>query len=151
MNTDRIFIVNSIGDKCDANFLDSFFIEKADGKQIFIGSYPLYDSDVSILQQHGINAVLNIQTLEEQNARSINQSKLKQFYRNHGISKVVNYPVDDSDESMVYDQLFQASLKLNEMIQDEQQRVFVHCTSGIVRAPTLVIIYLCLFMKHKEW
>ena len=31
-NTDRIFIVNSEADKCDANFLDSFFVEKVDGK-----------------------------------------------------------------------------------------------------------------------
>jgi hypothetical protein len=45
-NTDRIFIVNSEADKCDANFLDSFSVEKVDGKQIYVGSYPLYDSDV---------------------------------------------------------------------------------------------------------
>lgn len=31
-NTDRIFIVNSEADKCDANFLDSFSVEKVDGK-----------------------------------------------------------------------------------------------------------------------
>ena len=94
---------------------------------------------------------MNIQTIEEQNLRAINTGRLKQFYRSHGIKKVVNYPVCDDDDSMLYDQFFQASLKLNEMIQDEQQRVFVHCSSGVVRSPTLVLIYLCLFMKHDHW
>lgn len=102
-NTDRIFIVNGEGDKCDANFLDAFFFEKVDGKQIFIGSYPLYDSDVAILQDVGVNSVLNIQTHEEQNSRAVNPGKLKQFYRNHGITKVIHYPVNDNDDSVYYE------------------------------------------------
>lgn len=72
-----------------------------------------------MLQDYGINSVLNIQTHEEQNQRAVNPGKLKQFYRNHGINKVVHYPVDDSDDSVYFDQLFQASLKLNEMVQDD--------------------------------
>ena len=60
-NTDRIFIVNGEADKCDANFLDAFFVERLDnGKQLFVGSYPLYDSDIKYLQDLGINCVLNI-------------------------------------------------------------------------------------------
>ena len=69
-----------------------------------------------MLQDYGINSVLNIQTVEEQNSRGVNPSKLKQFYRNHGINKVVNMPIDDNDDAMLYEQFFQASLKLNEMI-----------------------------------
>lgn len=65
MNTDRVFIVNGEADKCDGNFLDNFFVEKVDGKQILVGSYPLYDSDIMVLQDYGINSVLNIQTPEE--------------------------------------------------------------------------------------
>ena len=30
-------------------------------------------------------------------------------------------------------------------------KVFVYCTSGMTRAPTLVIAYLCLYLKHKNW
>lgn len=149
-NTDRIFIVNGEADKCDANFLDAFFIEKVDGKQLFVGSYPLYDSDIKYIEELGINSILNIQTPEEQMSRGVNQGKLKQFYRNHGISKVVYSPVCDWDDT-VFEQMFQAALKLNEMVQDERAKVFIHCTSGIVRSPTLVLIYLCLFMKHKNW
>lgn len=99
-NTDRIFIVNGEADKCDANFLDSFFVEKVDGKQIFVGSYPLYDSDIKVLEELGVNSILNIQTPEEQVSRGVNQGKLKQFYRNHGISKVINSPVCDWDDTV---------------------------------------------------
>ncbi len=68
--------MNGLADKCDANFLDSFFIEKVDGKQIFIGSYPLYDSDVGMLANYGITSVLNIQTDKEMMSRSVNESRL---------------------------------------------------------------------------
>ena len=73
-----------------------------------------------MLQDYGINAVLNVQTVEEQNSRGINSNRLKHFYRNHGINKVVNCPIDDNDDTISYEQFFHASLKLNEMIQDEQ-------------------------------
>lgn len=115
-NTDRIFIVNGEADKCDANFLDAFFVERIDnGKHLFVGSYPLYDSDIKYLQDLGINCILNIQTPEEQISRGVNQGKLKQFYRNHGINKVVYSPVCDWDDT-VFEQMFQAALKLNEMV-----------------------------------
>lgn len=151
VNTDRIFIVNGEGDKCDSNFLETFMVERVDGKQIFVGSYPLYDSDVSMLANYGINSVLNIQTEQEKLSRGISEGRLKQFYRQNGINKVINFPIEDDDDNLLYEQFFQASLKLNEMIQDDHQKVFVHCTSGVVRSPTLIIIFLCLFMKHKNW
>ena len=37
------------------------------------------------------------------------------------------------------------------MLSDDEQEVFLHCTTGISRAPTLVIVYLALFLRHKNW
>ena len=27
----------------------------------------------------------------------------------------------------------------------------VHCTTGISRSPAVVIVYMCLFLKHDNW
>jgi len=29
--------------------------------------------------------------------------------------------------------------------------VFVNCTAGVSRGPTLMVVYLALFIKHKKW
>ena len=49
------------------------------------------------------------------------------------------------------DQLFVAAQYLDDMINDKGLRVFVHCATGITRAPTLAIIYLALTKRHKDW
>lgn len=40
---------------------------------------------------------------------------------------------------------------LNDMINNKKLKVFVHCSSGISRAPTVVLAYLCLFKRVPEW
>jgi protein-tyrosine phosphatase len=37
------------------------------------------------------------------------------------------------------------------MINNQGLKVFIHCNSGATRAPSLVITYLCLLMKVKEY
>lgn len=34
---------------------------------------------------------------------------------------------------------------LNEMINKQGLKVYVHCTAGMGRAPAVVLVYLCLF------
>ena len=60
-------------------------------------------------------------------------------------------PLDDELELDIYsEKLFEAAQQLNSLLTDDH-RVFVHCMSGATRSPTLVICYLCLFLKHKNW
>jgi hypothetical protein len=42
-------------------------------------------------------------------------------------------------------------MQLNQLINDRKQRVYVHSTSSMTRAPTLVILYLCLFVLTDDW
>jgi protein-tyrosine phosphatase len=37
------------------------------------------------------------------------------------------------------------------MINNEGLTVYLHCTSGISRAPALLVVYLCLFKRVKQW
>ena len=47
--------------------------------------------------------------------------------------------------------MFTAAQHLNNMVNEQGLNVYVHCSSGISRAPAVVIVYLCLFKKIKCW
>ena len=40
---------------------------------------------------------------------------------------------------------------LNDLINNQGHKVFVNCTAGVSRSPTLIIIYIALFIQHKSW
>ena len=48
--SNKVFIVNGWMHKADGNFLNQFFYHPIGNSGIFIGSYPLYEMDVSRLQ-----------------------------------------------------------------------------------------------------
>jgi protein-tyrosine phosphatase len=73
------------------------------------------------------------------------------MYRNRGIHNVVHSPVSDYFENEYCEQLFKASLILNELVNIKKLNVFCHCSAGISRGPTLFLCYLALFMKHPQW
>lgn len=59
-------------------------------------------------------------------------------------------PLDDESELDLYsEKLFEAAQQLHQLLI--QGKVFVHCMSGTTRSPTLIIVYLCLYLKHKNW
>lgn len=42
-------------------------------------------------------------------------------------------------------------MTLNDMVNNQGLRVFINCTAGVSRGPTLLVVYLALFIKHKNW
>ena len=59
--------------------------------------------------------------------------------------------MNDNSEDDFCANLFTGAQYLNNMINMEGLTVYVHCTSGISRAPALLIVYLCLFKRVKQW
>lgn len=47
--------------------------------------------------------------------------------------------------------LIEGAKHLDYMINDKKLTVYVHCNSGVTRAPSVAIAYLCLFLKHPQW
>jgi protein-tyrosine phosphatase len=47
--------------------------------------------------------------------------------------------------------LYQAAQKLYQLQEVQKEKVYVHCTTGVSRSVTLVIVYLSLYMKHEHW
>jgi len=59
--------------------------------------------------------------------------------------------VSDIDEDQYCNDLFRAAMQLHDLRDIKQQKVYLNCTAGVSRGPTLFIVYLALFIKHKQW
>ena len=79
-NCRKVWIVNGIIDKVDANFLGGLYFSKIGDTQVLIGTYPLKESDVHKMKAAGVNGVLNLQTDEDMIQNSVNWEKMKQIY-----------------------------------------------------------------------
>lgn len=149
-NQQKVWIVNGVIDKSDANFLGSLYFDKIGDTKIYLGTYPLRDDDVKKMCKAGITSVLNLQSKADIEQRGIPWDKLKLTYAENGIL-CQRFPVKDADEDELCASLFVAAQHLNNMLNKQDHTVYLHCTSGISRAPAVLLVYLCLFKRVKQW
>ena len=76
---------------------------------------------------------------------------VRRWFGENGIREVHHVPCDDSRMSTYVPNLYQAAQKLYQLQDQQKHKVYVHCTTGVSRSVTLVIVYLALYMKHKDW
>lgn len=76
---------------------------------------------------------------------------IDKFYRAKGISQIVNHEVHYLDEQRMFKDLAEGAQRLNNLINDRGLKVYLHDTSSITRAPTMVLIYMCLYLRHQDW
>ncbi|MBC7352175.1 MAG: dual specificity protein phosphatase family protein [Thermogutta sp.] len=107
---------------------------------LFVGSCPVDYNDVESLKRAGVTAVLNLQTDEDIASRDIQRSAVEMAYRRAGI-KEVREPIRDFDYDHLRARLPEVVRALRELLQSGH-KVFVHCTAGMNRSPTVVIAYL---------
>jgi len=62
-----------------------------------------------------------------------------------------NFQVSDSDEHEYHLSIFQACQYINDMVYNKKQQVSIYCNTGLSRAPTIIMAYLCLYKKVKNW
>ena len=80
------------------------------------------------------------------NFREIPWHKVKECYNEKDV-EVNHIPIKNFSERDLKANLFKAATKLNEMINERGQKVYVHCTAGVGRGPSVVLAYLFLFKK----
>mmetsp|Transcript_11457 Transcript_11457/g.19382 ORF Transcript_11457/g.19382 Transcript_11457/m.19382 type:complete len:304 (+) Transcript_11457:792-1703(+) len=145
------WIINGCVERNDKNFFKNFTYSKVEGTDILIGSYPILETDVLKLQQEGVTAILNLQTVKDLGHRGYTWSKLVQLYEEKGIQKSMHYPIDDQDEAEYQTHVLTAAQYLNDLTKNQGHKVFIHCNSGISRSPTVLLAYMCLYKRARTW
>jgi protein-tyrosine phosphatase len=108
--------------------------------RLFIGSHPRTVEDIEWLRREaGITAVLNIHTDDDMRSVNLDFPPLQAHYKANGIVLRRAPMVEEQVELRA--KLYQAILALSELLA-EGHTVYLHCTAGIGRAPTVAIGYL---------
>ena len=110
--------------------------------QLILGSCPESVEDINVLKlELAVTAVLNLQTDEDMEHLELNWNALSRHYTLSRI-QVIRVPITDFDHVDLRDKLPWAIRTLDRLLKIGKNRVYVHCTAGASRAPTVVVAYL---------
>ena len=100
------------------------------------------------MKDAGITGVLDLQTDEDMVQRGIQWQRMKNIYSSKNI-RCFRFPISDQNEDEYCANLFVGAQHLNNMVNNLGLNVYVHCTSGMCRAPAVALVYFCLFKRLK--
>jgi protein-tyrosine phosphatase len=107
---------------------------------LFIGSHPQNIDDIERLRQESaITAVLNLQTVEDMQSVKLNWRPLEAHYRASGID-LLRLPV--KEEQIELREKLPGCVRTLAGLITAGRTVYVHCTEGVGRSPTIAIGYL---------
>ena len=71
-------------------------------------------------------------------------------YRHFGIDTAMHYPLSiDGDQTKM--RIFAATQYINDLVNNKNLKVYLHCTSGVIRSSTVALAYLCLYKRIHSW
>src|SRR3972149_260539 len=106
--------------------------------KLFVGSYPGDIEDIDQLKRDfGITAVLNVQTDEDLAYWGINWGRLECHYHKLGV-EIQRAPVRDFDPVDLRRKLPEC-VKVLDLLLQQGHNVYVHCSMGINRSPSVAI------------
>lgn len=111
--------------------------------QLWVGSYPADEADWTLLAEgYGVEAVLNLQTDDDLRGEGLLPAVAWKMSMASGLT-VERVPITDFRPDEVQRWLVPAVAALH-ALAIEHARVFVHCTAGMNRSPTIALAYLIL-------
>jgi len=115
---------------------------------LFVGPDPREDADLDALKASNITAILSLQTHHDLRDRAVDWEE--RSARASGMA-YRNVPVTDFDSANLRRKLPECVVALNQMLHVGHS-VYVHCTAGVSRSPTVVAAYLhwCLDWPLEE-
>jgi protein-tyrosine phosphatase len=109
--------------------------------QIFLGSRPQTIADIDRLRlESGVTAVLNLQTDDDMRAVNLVWEPLEAHYRTSGFV-LCRVPIRDFDPVDLREKLPECVRALDHLLVASHS-VYLHCTIGAARSPTVAIAYL---------
>lgn len=109
--------------------------------RLFIGSHPRTIDDIERLRREaGITAVLNIHTDDDMRAVNLDWPPLEAYYRASPVLLLCRIPMVE-EQIELRAKLYRCIQKLDQLLA-KGHTVYLHCTAGIGRAPTVAIGYL---------
>jgi hypothetical protein len=115
--------------------------------ELYVGTFPGSIQDVDRLKNEcSISAVLNLQSDEDITWHKIDWPNIEDYYRACKI-EIWRVPIEDFNFDDLEDKLAKAAATLNNLIRTGH-RVYVHCSAGINRSPTVVIAYLYRYLGY---
>jgi protein-tyrosine phosphatase len=108
--------------------------------RLWVGGY-LCPDDAVLLAKQFISTVLSLQTDEDLSTYGIQTKKLLKAYQAADI-ELRRIPIPDLDKSDLVAKLPLCVAELEEALKPVWARVYVHCTAGLNRSPTVVAAYL---------
>ena len=112
---------------------------------LYLGSCPASAQDVLDISELGVGVVVNLQLLDDIEAHSLTWADLTAEYDALDVT-FVHVPMDDNEPESVRTNLTRAVESIHAHLEDGWA-VYLHCTSGVNRAPTVAIGYLAM---HAE-
>ena len=106
---------------------------------LYLGPEPRLDEDFAALQALSVSAILSVQDGEDRPDGGIEAERLAAAERNMSFT---NVPVRDFDRLQLVRRLPDCVAALAHLIVSGHT-VYVHCSAGINRSPTVVVAYLC--------
>lgn len=116
--------------------------------QLLVGTYPESQQEVEALRRdEGVTAVMNLQTDEDLRVVRFFAEPLEKLYAGSSI-ELRRVPVRDFDEPHLQERLPKCVRALQRLLE-KGHTVYLHCTAGVNRSPTVAIAYLhwCLGWK----
>lgn len=109
--------------------------------EIIVGTYPQTPEDIRHLKQNlGVTAVLNLQDDGDLEALGVRWDLIQRVYVQNGIH-AVREPVRDFSPKALVVRLVGCVARLDELVS-AGHRVYLHCTAGMNRSPTVAIAWL---------
>jgi protein-tyrosine phosphatase len=107
---------------------------------LFVGNAPQREEDSSALVAHGVSAVLCLQTDDDLAQSGLRWAQVEEWHIRHGLvtSRV---PILDFSSDAVVAQMDETLAALGTLL-DDGHVVYLHCSAGINRSPTIAIAYL---------
>jgi len=105
---------------------------------LFVGPDPREGADFEALRSLAITAILSLQTSDDHRDRGVGWEE--EAARAAGLD-FLSIPVTDFDSANLRHKLPECVKALDQMLKAGHS-VYVHCTAGVSRSPTVVVAYL---------